>query len=123
MTAMRKGDVRTETDIERYLSEWSEFEKAVYITTFRIPHGKVSTYGQVAKMVGKPKACRAVANALHNNPLFPVVPCWRVVKSDGGFGGEKSAATARRNRVKSEGVPIKDDKVVMRDDLIFRGRV
>ena len=122
MTTMRKEDVKTESDVERYLSDRSDFEKAVYIATYRIPHGKVSTYGEVARLVGKPKACRAVANALHNNPLFPVVPCWRVVKSNGGFGGESAAAAARRKRVKSEGVPIEDDKVVMNEDLVFRGK-
>jgi len=119
---MRKEDVKTEADVMRYLSDWSDFEKAVYVATFRIPRGKVSTYQAVAKSIGKPNACRAVANALHNNPLFPVVPCWRVVKSDGGFGGEETAAAGRRRRVKEEGVPIKDGKVVLSDQLIFAGR-
>jgi len=119
MAKMRKEDVKTEADIVSYLSDWSDFEKAVYLTTFRIPKGKVSTYQTVAKSIGRPKACRAVANALHNNPLFPVVPCWRVVKSDGGFGGEKTGAAARRRRVEDEGVPIKDGKVVLCEELIF----
>ena len=119
---MKKEDVKTEADVVRYLSDWSEFERDVYVTTYRIPYGKISTYGAIAKAIGRPGACRAVANTLHNNPLFPVVPCWRVVKSDGGFGGEKSAAAARRDRVQQEGVPIKDEKVVMHEDLIYRGR-
>ena len=119
---MRKKDVKTEADIVRYLSDWSDFEKAVYVATFRIPRGKVSTYQAVAKSIGNPRACRAVANALHNNPLFPTVPCWRVVKSDGGFGGERTAAAARRKRVEDEGVPTKDGKVVLRDELIFLGK-
>jgi len=122
MAAMKKEDVKTEADIIHYLSDWSDFEKAVYIATFRIPEGKVSTYGGIAKMIGRPKASRAVANALHNNPLYPIVPCWRVVKSDGGFGGEKGAASGRRERVRQDGVPIKDGKVVLRDELIFRGK-
>lgn len=120
MSTMRKEDVKTEADIIRYLSDWSDFERSVYLATFRIPKGKVSTYHDIAEAIGRPKACRAVANTLHNNPLFPIVPCWRVVKSDGGFGGEKSAAAARRKRVEDEGVPIKDGKVVLRDGLVFR---
>ena len=119
MTTMRKEDVKTEADIVRYLGDWSDFEKAVYVTTFRIPRGKVSTYHAVAKSIGRPKACRAVANALHNNPLFPIVPCWRVVKSDGGFGGDKAAAAARRKRVQQEGVPIEGGKVVISDEIVF----
>jgi len=119
---MKKEDVRTETDIIGYLSDWSDFEKAVYVATFRIPKGKVCTYRGIAKMIGSPKACRAVANALHNNPLYPTVPCWRVVKSDGGFGGEKTAAAGRRAHVQQEGVPIRDGRVVMGEDIIYSGR-
>jgi O-6-methylguanine DNA methyltransferase len=120
MAVMRKEDVRTEDDIRSYLRDWSDFEKDVYVTTFRIPKGKVSTYGAVAKMIGRPKACRAVANTLHNNPLFPIVPCWRVVKSDGGFGGEEKAASGRRELVRKDGVPLREGKVVMSDELLFR---
>ena len=93
---MRKKDVRTEDDVRRFLRDWSEFERDVYLATFRIPEGKVSTYGRIAERIGRPRASRAVANALHNNPLFPVVPCHRVVKLDGGFGGEPRAAAGRR---------------------------
>lgn len=120
MGKIRKEDVKTEADILSYLEDYSDFEKAVYIATFRIPYGKVSTYGAVAKSIGRPRSCRAVANTLHNNPLYPVVPCWRVVQSDGGFGGEKTAAASRRNRVEQEGVPTKDGKVVMNDELVIR---
>ena len=115
---MRKGDVKTEKDIRLYLSDRSEFERDVYVATFRIPKGKVSTYGRVAKAVGRPRASRAVANTLHNNPLFPTVPCHRVVKADGGFGGEPRAAAGRRRLVEKEGVPVKDGRVVMSNDIV-----
>lgn len=116
---MRKEDVKTEHDVVEYLKDWSEFERRVYVETFRIPSGRVSTYGRIAKKVGKPGASRAVANTLHNNPLFPVVPCWRVVKSDGGFGGDPKAAAGRRKRVEADGVPVRDGKVLMSDDVLF----
>ena len=116
---MRKADVKTEEDVVRYLSDWSEFERAVYVATFRIPEGKVSTYQRIAKKIGRPKATRAVANALHDNPLYPTVPCWRVVRSDGSFGGEGKAAAGRRERVESEGVPTRDGKVVISGDVLY----
>lgn len=116
---VRKEDVRTKQDLIQYLSEWSEFERAVYMATFEIPYGKVCTYQRIAKRIGRPKAMRAVANTLHNNPLYPIVPCWRVVKSDGGFGGEEKAAASRRKHVESEGVLITNGKVVIRDDVLF----
>ncbi len=116
---MRKSDVKTERDVAEYLKDWSEFERAVYVATFRIPEGKVSTYSRMAKKIGRPKAQRAVANALHKNPLYPVVPCHRVVKSDGGFGGEEKAAAARRRHVEKEGVPTAGGKVIIRGDILY----
>ena len=116
---VRKEDIKTVEDIVRYLSDYSDFETAVYVATFKIPKGKVCTYHGIARMIGKPKATRAVANALHNNPLYPIVPCWRVVKSDGGFGGERRAADGRRKRVEEEGVPTRNNKVVMSKEVLF----
>ena len=116
---VRKEDIKTVEDIVRYLSDYSDFETAVYVATFKIPKGKVCTYHGIARMIGKPKATRAVANALHNNPLYPIVPCWRVVKSDGGFGGERRAADGRRKRVEEEGVPTRNNKVVMSKKVLF----
>lgn len=115
---MRKEDVRTEKDIREYLEDRSEFEKAVYLATFRIPKGKVSTYGRVAKTIGRPRASRAVANTLHNNPLWPVVPCHRVVCSDGSFGGPKDQANGRMRRVIEEGTPVVGGKVVLTKDTL-----
>jgi len=117
--SMRKQDIRTAEDVVRYLSDYSDFERAVYAATFKIPKGKICTYQGIARMIGKPKATRAVANALVNNPLYPIVPCWRVVKSDGGFGGERSAADGRRKHVEEEGVPTKKNKVVMSREVLF----
>jgi O-6-methylguanine DNA methyltransferase len=116
---MKIEDVKTEKDIIEFLSDWSAFERDVYVATYKIPYGKVSTYQRVAKRIGRPKATRAVANALHNNPLYPVVPCWRVVKSDGSFGGEPKAAAGRREHVESEGVPTEDGKVLMTQKVLF----
>lgn len=115
---MRKEDVKTEKDILEYLEGWSDFDKAVYLATFRIPRGKVSTYGRVAKAIGNPKASRAVANALHNNPLWPVVPCHRVVCSDGRFGGPRDQANGRMRRVVEEGTPVVDGRVVLGKDTL-----
>jgi O-6-methylguanine DNA methyltransferase len=111
--------VKTEHDVTEYLRDWSEFERSVYLATFKIPRGKVSTYGRIAKMIGRPKASRAVANTLHNNPLWPVVPCQRVVCSDGRFGGPKDAAAGRRKQVEDEGVPIEKGRVVITKDILF----
>ncbi len=116
---MKIEDIKNEEDVINLLHDKTEFEKAVLVATFRIPEGKVSTYGRIAREIGKPHAYRAVANALHKNPLAPVVPCHRVVKADGGFGGEKRGAESRRNRLEKEGIPIRDGKVVMSGRILF----
>jgi methylated-DNA-[protein]-cysteine S-methyltransferase len=116
---MNKEEVKTEKDVINFLSDKTEFEKKVLVATFKIPRGKVSTYKRTAERIGKPRAYRAVANALHKNPLHPIVPCHRVVRSDGRFGGEKKAAQSRRNLVKKEGVPIEGDKVKISDEILY----
>jgi O-6-methylguanine DNA methyltransferase len=116
---MKKHEIKTEGDVVRFLSDKTEFEKAVLVTTFKIPNGKVSTYGRIAKRIGRPHAYRAVGNALHKNPLAPIVPCHRVVKADGSFGGDKKAAASRRKALQKEGIPIEEGKVKMRNDILF----
>ena len=63
------------------------FQLKVWNYLKKIPKGKVKTYAQVAKAVGKPKAVRAVANAIGKNPYPPSIPCHRVIRSDGSLGG------------------------------------
>jgi methylated-DNA-[protein]-cysteine S-methyltransferase len=114
--------IKTEDDVKRATLEipgYTEFDGMVYAATFKIPRGKISTYGRIAKMIGRPKAYRAVANSLHKNPLFPVVACYRVVKEDGSFGGDRTRAQGRCRHCEEEGVPIDNGKVKMNQELIF----
>lgn len=111
--------IKTEKDVVNALKEKTLFERDVYVATFKIPKGKVSTYKRIAEKIDKPKAYRAVANTLHKNPLSPVVPCHRVVGSDGSFGGEKKGAEWRRRMVEKEGIPIKNGKVKMSNEILY----
>lgn len=66
------------------------FQKKVWNALSEIPYGETRTYGEIAKAVGNPKACRAVGMANHNNPMTIVVPCHRVIGANGkltGYGG------------------------------------
>ena len=63
------------------------FQREVWEATRLIPYGKTMSYGWVAEKIGKPKAARAVGQALGRNPLPIIVPCHRVLASDGGLGG------------------------------------
>ncbi len=64
-----------------------EFQSRVLGITARIPFGEVRSYGWIAKAIGDPAAARAVGTALATNPIPLIIPCHRVVKSDGALGG------------------------------------
>jgi AraC family transcriptional regulator of adaptative response/methylated-DNA-[protein]-cysteine methyltransferase len=72
------------------------FQLQVWRELTRIPRGETRSYREVAEAVGKPLAARAVGNACGNNPVAIVVPCHRVVASDGGLGGFGLGLDAKR---------------------------
>ncbi len=63
------------------------FYQAVWKACAQIPKGKVRSYGWIAAFIGKPKAARAVGQALAKNPFSPVIPCHRVVSANGKLTG------------------------------------
>jgi methylated-DNA-[protein]-cysteine S-methyltransferase len=69
------------------LSCRSQFDKTVYDKLKAIPYGETITYGTLAELCGSPHAARAVGNAMRKNSTPIVIPCHRVLKSDGGIGG------------------------------------
>jgi len=72
------------------LAGTTPFQQSVWLTVRNIPRGETRSYGWVANQLGLPKAARAVGQALGRNPVPIVIPCHRVIGSDGkpgGFGG------------------------------------
>lgn len=68
----------------------TKFQLADWMALREIPYGETASYGDIARAIGKPKAFRAVGMANHNNPISIIVPCHRVIGSDGkltGYGG------------------------------------
>jgi len=76
---------------------WKEIEK--------IPYGETRTYKELALAIGRPKSARAVANACGKNPYAPTIPCHRVIRSDGKFGGYsgKGGINTKKKLLKLEG--------------------
>ncbi|MDY6959524.1 MAG: methylated-DNA--[protein]-cysteine S-methyltransferase [Halobacteriota archaeon] len=117
MPEMNFRDSRVISDIKEYfngkyvdfgvydvdLSELTDFERDVLYETRRIPYGSVITYSDLAERVGRPKAVRAVGNALGKNPLPIVIPCHRVVGKN-GLGGYSSGTIIKEKLLKLEGV-------------------
>jgi len=67
--------------------EGTVFQIKVWKEIIKIPKGCVKTYKEIADTIGNPKSSRAVANACGKNPYVPIVPCHRVIRSDGKLGG------------------------------------
>lgn len=86
--------------------EATDFQKKVWAAAAAIPEGEVRTYGWIARKIRCPKAYRAVGNALKNNPFPFIVPCHRVIKSNGDIGGFAGGAPMKRFLLKLEGRAI-----------------
>ena len=84
----------------------TKFQLKVWSYLRKIPRGSLKTYSQVAKAIGKPRAIRAVANAIGKNPYAPKIPCHRVIRSDGSLGGYsgKGGIKTKRFLLKKEGI-------------------
>lgn len=94
---------RTRFDLPLDLSRVRPFQRRVLETIAAIPAGTVWTYHQVAAAIGKPSASRAVGHALSTNPLMIVLPCHRVIGSDGGLHGYRGGLDAKRRLLQMEG--------------------
>ncbi len=91
------GDQRTSVPLD--LRGRSPFEEAVLRKALEIPPGEVRPYGWIAAEIGRPKAVRAVGSALARNPVPLVVPCHRVVRSDGHIGAYSMGGPATKRRL------------------------
>jgi methylated-DNA-[protein]-cysteine S-methyltransferase len=81
---------RTEFELDVDLRPSAEFTRQVLTQLAKVPHGEVTTYGALARAAGRPRAARAVGTVMNRNPIPIVLPCHRVVGSDGslvGYGG------------------------------------
>lgn len=98
---------RSAFEIPLDLTGVTPFQREVLRVTQEIPYGTVCTYGDVAASIGKPKAARAVGRALGANPIGVVIPCHRVVASDGSLHGYSGAGGVQTKRflLELEGYP------------------
>jgi methylated-DNA-[protein]-cysteine S-methyltransferase len=90
-------------DVPVDLSEVSGFHQRVLRAAVRIPAGRVLTYTEIAAKAGNPRASRAAGNALHNNPVAIIVPCHRIVRSDGSLGGYGGGLPVKEWLLRHEG--------------------
>ncbi len=86
-------------------ADGTPFQKKVWRALSKIPFGKTASYKDIAKMVGSPKAFRAVGTANGKNPLCIVVPCHRVISNDGSLGGYTGGLSKKRYLLSLESDP------------------
>ncbi|HEY2806540.1 MAG TPA: methylated-DNA--[protein]-cysteine S-methyltransferase [Gemmatimonadales bacterium] len=93
-------------DVRVDLSSLPEFARKVLRETARIPAGRWLSYSQVAAKAGNARASRAAGNALHHNPVAIIVPCHRVLRSDGSLGGYGGGTSNKEWLLQHEGATL-----------------
>ena len=90
--------------------EGTEFQIKVWKEIMKIPSGETKSYKEIAFILEKPNASRAVANACGKNPYIPIIPCHRVIRSDkklGGYSGHGGIETKKRLLIKEGFIDFK----------------
>lgn len=93
------GGRRTRFELPVDLSLVSDFDRRVLDVVREIPSGRVLTYADVARRIGSPSAARTVGNAVGRNPVPIVIPCHRVIRSDGTLGGYSGGGVGYKRRL------------------------
>lgn len=97
----------------------TDFQQACYDQLMNVPAGKVTTYAEIAHALGS-KAYRAVGSAMNKNSNPVIVPCHRVVNSDGRLGNYAFGCERKQQLLESEGVRVVDGKVQDFEQVRFR---
>jgi O-6-methylguanine DNA methyltransferase len=103
MPAMRVPEIVRNGFPSFYVKVWKAMD--------RIPHGKVTTYKELARAIGNPHSARAIGNACNKNPNAPHTPCHRVVASDGSLGGYALGLRKKIQLLEAEGIEIRNEKI------------
>lgn len=102
-TAKRMKAVAGDRSLSYNFDMPTDFEDRVYAATSDIPRGETRSYKWIAVKIGRPKAARAVGNALNKNPRIGKVPCHRVIRSDGSIGGFAKGVMRKKALLRAEG--------------------
>ncbi|HEX4704006.1 MAG TPA: methylated-DNA--[protein]-cysteine S-methyltransferase [Pseudonocardiaceae bacterium] len=103
------------------LSRLSPFEREVLLAVLTIPRGQVRPYAWVAHQIGRPKAVRAVGSALGRNPVPVLIPCHRVIRSDGTLGEYVFGPPAKRDLLDAEGTNVGEVYELARHHIHYVG--
>ncbi|WP_437397908.1 methylated-DNA--[protein]-cysteine S-methyltransferase [Flagellimonas lutimaris] len=118
-TFQRKLDLQQQNALFIFQNDWNklneiklhlkgtDFQLKVWESLLKIPMGKLSTYGNIAEQIGNANASRAVGTAIGSNPVAYLIPCHRVIKSSGVFGGYMWGSTRKTAIIGWEGAKVR----------------
>ncbi len=109
------------TDLRFDLRGRTDFERAVLETTLRIPPGELRPYSWVAAEIRRPRAVRAVGTALGHNPVPLLIPCHRVIRSDGTMGQYGFGTAMKRRLLDGEGIDVDQVEILVRGGSTYVG--
>ena len=95
-------------------------EEKIYRKLLEVPSGYVTTYGELAKAINLKNGQRAIGQIMKKNPFPVIIPCHRVVKSDGTVGGYAYGTEIKKNMLSNEGLKINDNKILDFKKNLFR---
>ena len=95
-------------------------DKKIYKKLLEVPKGKITTYGELAKAVGLKNGQRVVGKIMNKNPYPVIIPCHRVIKSDGKVGGYAYGEDVKSDMLTREGIVIKNGKILDLENKIYR---
>ena len=95
-------------------------EEKVYKKLLEVPKGKVTTYGELAKAIGLKNGQRVIGKIMNKNPYPVIIPCHRVIKSDGKIGGYAWGEKVKSKMLSNEGIKIKKGKILEVEKTIYK---
>ena len=97
-----------------------KIDKEIYKKLLQVPPGKITTYGELSRVIGFKNGQRVIGQVMKNNPFPIIIPCHRVVKSNREIGGYVFGVGIKRNMLTKEGICIKNDKIENFEKSFFR---
>ena len=94
-------------------------EKKIYRKLLQVPPGKVTTYKELARSIGLENGQRAVGQIMKKNPFPVIIPCHRVIKSNGEIGGYAYGNSIKKNMLVKEGILIKNNRIKNFQKIFF----
>jgi len=98
----------------------NDLQRRVYRELLKVPRGKVTTYGDLARAAGIKNGQRAIGQMMNKNPFPVIIPCHRVVKSDGNIGGYFYGQNVKTKMLHNEGINVKNGKIQNLEKAVFR---